>query len=1044
MTDIATLGFAVDTSGLDKANASLDDLSEKGNEAAASAKKVGDSFSEIGTKASSAVAPATNSFKQLASEMFNGKAATSAYSAEVSKLYGINGQLSNSEASVIKALQEKNVAMQLGAQGVATYTALQKAGTAATSEAGMVISSLVAAQYAGSQATSSWRNAWGLFTPSVNESSNALRGHSAATTEAQHAIRGVVPVLNEAGVGIAGLTQFTYAARSGMTALAVALIGTVVVALAKAGDEAITTTKRLGDLLGSGAAGKSAFAGLDDDAKKLGVSVSTLSGPMETVLQLMQNQNRIAGVIYAPGSESANAFAGDVNKARTALLSLGEQLKPDIASTADLNKAFTEIFKSVQTSGGLTAQTFQRIIDLSPATANAIAKTYKGQDAETFLATLQKMPLSTQRFLDLLVQMKPAADAAFAASKDGVQTVSSEIDKVVQSAERLWKAMSDDPGVKAGLKAIADGLDYLSDHADLAKGAMILLAGAIAFAFGGWVVAGIVVIGATLVTFAGQVKSVIEWVQGLIDKWNEWLTVGSKQPNAKGNLAADEAKGAVGGAIAGAAVGFMTPIPGGLIGGAVAGGLLGAGLGAGIGLGSLGLGESSPGALGGGPAPSSGSTTGGAIDPIANANVTGGVPELFATGTAGIRTVPKGFPNDSYQISLTSGEQFAVAPAGQDLRALIANSPIKVGMAGTDRNFAGGTGDDGIPNVDAAITTSGQLLNGLIDHMGDYLSKLGIGQTSARETVSAAGNNKLNDVIRLGTIQTISAIKISSDTITGAITSGDSAIVGAISAGMAAIQSSVTASASAASSGSSGGATSGVPSASGGVNFSDTTGRVYQMKGLQSGNMYAGTAGISAAGATQLNSGDKAATAQAAADTAYYNANYKGAGPVNSSGYLGSGSSGSQGGAGPKTDPNYKPPDAKATSTLGLPDDMFGTNPAGDVVKGAVGPYTDASASQDNPGLADGGTLLPPTGVIPGGHPNDTFQAKVRLSTGERFRVEKNDGSKGGGNGGQGGGHVTQYNSITVHATDLGSFKRSEAQIGEQQRRMSAKALLHT
>ena len=36
----------------------------------------------------------------------------------------------------------------------------------------------------------------------------------------------------------------------------------------------------------------------------------------------------------------------------------------------------------------------------------------------------------------------------------------------------------------------------------------------------------------------------------------------------------------------------------------------------------------------------------------------------FATGTGGWRTVPSGYPNDSYPIGLTSGEKFAVVPPG--------------------------------------------------------------------------------------------------------------------------------------------------------------------------------------------------------------------------------------------------------------------------------------------------------------------------------------------------------------------------------------------
>lgn len=46
----------------------------------------------------------------------------------------------------------------------------------------------------------------------------------------------------------------------------------------------------------------------------------------------------------------------------------------------------------------------------------------------------------------------------------------------------------------------------------------------------------------------------------------------------------------------------------------------------------------------------------------------------FAAGTSGIMKVPSGFPNDSFPVNLQSGEEFAVAPAGQSLQSMINGS----------------------------------------------------------------------------------------------------------------------------------------------------------------------------------------------------------------------------------------------------------------------------------------------------------------------------------------------------------------------------------
>jgi hypothetical protein len=43
----------------------------------------------------------------------------------------------------------------------------------------------------------------------------------------------------------------------------------------------------------------------------------------------------------------------------------------------------------------------------------------------------------------------------------------------------------------------------------------------------------------------------------------------------------------------------------------------------------------------------------------------------YAGGTSGWESVPSGFPNDSYLIGLSSGEQFNVKPRGSDDTDLI-------------------------------------------------------------------------------------------------------------------------------------------------------------------------------------------------------------------------------------------------------------------------------------------------------------------------------------------------------------------------------------
>jgi len=57
----------------------------------------------------------------------------------------------------------------------------------------------------------------------------------------------------------------------------------------------------------------------------------------------------------------------------------------------------------------------------------------------------------------------------------------------------------------------------------------------------------------------------------------------------------------------------------------------------------------------------------------------------YASGTGGWLTVPPGYPNDSYPIRLTSGEQFAVVPQGGSMPA--SNVTINVGSVRSDEDI---------------------------------------------------------------------------------------------------------------------------------------------------------------------------------------------------------------------------------------------------------------------------------------------------------------------------------------------------------------------
>jgi hypothetical protein len=108
--------------------------------------------------------------------------------------------------------------------------------------------------------------------------------------EALHVLH---PILDEAGLGLGNLGAFARLAGAGFGALTAAIVGSVVVGLAKLADQAAATKKQLDDL--SSGHGGDHFAGLRADAKRLGTDVDNLLPAYKQALGLrndLQASNR--------------------------------------------------------------------------------------------------------------------------------------------------------------------------------------------------------------------------------------------------------------------------------------------------------------------------------------------------------------------------------------------------------------------------------------------------------------------------------------------------------------------------------------------------------------------------------------------------------------------------------------------------------------------------------------------------------------------------------------------------------------------------------
>jgi hypothetical protein len=122
MSDIATLGIAIDTRGAQRARGDLDAVTKSAQGAAKATEDLGSRSKSAGTAADN-------------------------YARRIQAAYEMQEKLTRAQVATIRGLEDQIVKTQLSGRELAVYTALRKAGTNADSEAGRVISRLATAQH---------------------------------------------------------------------------------------------------------------------------------------------------------------------------------------------------------------------------------------------------------------------------------------------------------------------------------------------------------------------------------------------------------------------------------------------------------------------------------------------------------------------------------------------------------------------------------------------------------------------------------------------------------------------------------------------------------------------------------------------------------------------------------------------------------------------------------------------------------------------------------------------------------------------------------
>jgi hypothetical protein len=142
------------------------------------------------------------------------------------------------------------------------------------------------------QAVSTW--------PALGKAINVeqdLERNRVAAERFREAIHTAHPILAQAGIEIAGLGSYARLAGAGLGALGAAIVGSIVVALAKMSEETAKAQQRFADLARSSEAGKKLFEGIQKSAAATGTDAKGAGNYVENLLHLRDKLDAKGGVI---------------------------------------------------------------------------------------------------------------------------------------------------------------------------------------------------------------------------------------------------------------------------------------------------------------------------------------------------------------------------------------------------------------------------------------------------------------------------------------------------------------------------------------------------------------------------------------------------------------------------------------------------------------------------------------------------------------------------------------------------------------------------
>ncbi|MET3306019.1 cell wall-associated NlpC family hydrolase [Bradyrhizobium japonicum] len=295
-----TLGFQVDTSGLDKGSQSLDKITQSAAKTEQQAGKTSEALNKMGSGSSgNSIAKTAQSVDKMAESLVRASREAQKNLDVTKSLESIVSKTGTSYTQAAASLQSAINAHKSSAAAVTTNTEAVKKSADAHAVLSTQAQSAFHSIRSIAEGALSGASPIQMLTQQINHLSYAASGQgglAGAFGEVAGRITGLGPVMGSVALGVGGAVAAFLAAS---------------VALAKVGDEVERSKSRLTAITGSTKEGAEAFNQIKDAAKSAGVEFSTLESFVEKASQGIDKANTGWPVITVGANKARDAAERD-------------------------------------------------------------------------------------------------------------------------------------------------------------------------------------------------------------------------------------------------------------------------------------------------------------------------------------------------------------------------------------------------------------------------------------------------------------------------------------------------------------------------------------------------------------------------------------------------------------------------------------------------------------------------------------------------------------------------------------------------------------